>query len=287
MTIAALPALNRASATFKADADDYFETLLPTFTASVAAGMREQLSAPKTIYVSASGTNAPDRGDVVNPLLTMQYAVDLACTYDLGLFGIIIQVAAGTWTQGVALKKYVTGGGVITIRGDTTTPANVLMSTTSASCFSADGMMEYRIEGFKLQTTTAGYGVLVNSLAKINLGNMAYGACANDHIYALNGGLVGVTTSYAITASAPAHMAASSGAFISAAGITVTLTGTPAFATAYAKAEKGSVISLEANAYSGSATGVRYSVTTNAVISSGVTLPGGTAGTTATGGQYV
>ncbi|MFA5901180.1 MAG: hypothetical protein WC829_18930 [Hyphomicrobium sp.] len=286
MTIPVLPALLRSSLTFRSDVDNYLENLLPTWAAAIAAGMREKLTAAMTIYVSVGGFDSVNSGGISTPYATMQAAIDRACSYDLGLYDLTIQCDAGTRTEGVTLRKYVTGGGVIIIKGDTTTPANCLMSCTSQSCFSADGQMEYRIEGFKLQTTTSGYGVLANSMAKINLGAMTYGACANDHIYALNGAVIGTIANYTITGGATSHLNASSGGIITDAGRTVTITGTPAFGTAYAKADKGSIMSLEGNTYSGSATGLKYIVNTNAVVSSGVTLPGGTAGTTATGGQY-
>ncbi|MFA5899397.1 MAG: hypothetical protein WC829_09835 [Hyphomicrobium sp.] len=282
MTITALPALNRASATFKTDADTYFETLLPAFSTAVANGMREKLSAARTIYVSTTGTDNASWGDVGNPLLTLQYAIDMACSYDLGLYDLTIQVGAGTWTQGVTLRKYVTGGGRIIIRGDTTTPANCLMSCTSVSCFEADGQMEYLIEGFKLQTTTSGFGVVASSMSKIIFGNMVFGACANDQIYIVSGSVVVFAANYSITGGAPSHWRSDIGGIMQAQSKTITLTGTPAFTT-FAKADNGAILALQSNTYSGSATGQKYLSENNAVINSGVTLPGSTAGAAVTG----
>lgn len=74
-------------------------------------------------------------------------------------------------------------------------------------------------------------------------------------------------------------------------GITVTLSGTPAFSVAFATASRAGVVQVNANTYSGSATGTRYAASTNGVIftntgGSATYLPGNGAGTTATGGQY-
>ena len=72
---------------------------------------------------------------------------------------------------------------------------------------------------------------------------------------------------------------------------TVTLTGTPAFAAAFANADLSSTVLVNGNTFSGAATGARYSATNNAVISSGgagaTYLPGNAAGSTGAGGQYV
>lgn len=67
----------------------------------------------------------------------------------------------------------------------------------------------------------------------------------------------------------------------------VTLTGTPAFGAEFALATRVALIEVAGGSFSGSATGKRYDVNLNGVIlSSGLTLPGNAAGTTATGGQY-
>ena len=71
---------------------------------------------------------------------------------------------------------------------------------------------------------------------------------------------------------------------------TITLTGTPAF-NQFAYASRVGVMQVWQSTFSGSATGSRYNVDTNSVIFTNVGvasfLPGNTAGTSSTGGQYV
>ena len=73
-------------------------------------------------------------------------------------------------------------------------------------------------------------------------------------------------------------------------GWTVSLTGTPAFFR-FANAQTLGVIEATLATFSGSATGVRYNVVNNAVISTnggGANFfPGNSAGSSGTGGQYV
>jgi hypothetical protein len=71
----------------------------------------------------------------------------------------------------------------------------------------------------------------------------------------------------------------------------VTLTGTPAFATAFAYASIAGIQAWNGTTFSGSATGPRYSVAGNSVVNTaggGANFfPGNAAGSTATGGQYI
>ena len=70
----------------------------------------------------------------------------------------------------------------------------------------------------------------------------------------------------------------------------MTLTGTPNFTSAYARADHGGVIMHAGGpAFSGAATGKRYQAGGNGVIVTSqptTYFPGDVAGTTATGGQY-
>ena len=74
------------------------------------------------------------------------------------------------------------------------------------------------------------------------------------------------------------------------ASLTVTVTGTPAFANAFCAAYVLGLAYPAFYTFSGSATGKRYEATTNGVISTGgaapTYFPGNVAGTTGSGGQY-
>ena len=92
-------------------------------------------------------------------------------------------------------------------------------------------------------------------------------------------------TAYTISGAAVIHKIANAGGYIEFnAG--VTLTGTPAFSAAYAYSIRGGLIQVGGGSFTGSATGSRYYADNNGVILlSGLTFPGDSAGTTATGGQ--
>lgn len=73
-------------------------------------------------------------------------------------------------------------------------------------------------------------------------------------------------------------------------GVSVTLTGTPSFSAAYARADSLGLFRSNGMSFSGSASGTRYTVDSNAVIytaGGGATyFPGSLLGLVLNGGQY-
>jgi hypothetical protein len=123
----------------------------------------------------------------------------------------------------------------------------------------------------------------------IHVSHMNFGVSPNYHVYVEGGGAKFYCLSdvYTISGGASAHWGSELGGMINVSSTTVTLTGTPAFATAFSKASHISVQNLGGNTYSGSATGKRYDVQHSSVVASGGTLPGSVAGTTTTQGQFL
>jgi hypothetical protein len=109
------------------------------------------------------------------------------------------------------------------------------------------------------------------------------------------GGSINIEGDYSITGGAVRHFIANTFGNINAVtnSLTITLVGTPAFSSAFAAVTTIGAVQCSAGlvTFSGSATGVRYSVTLNGVINSfsGGNVnyfPGNSVGSTATGGQY-
>ena len=113
---------------------------------------REKLLSDRTYYVRTDGSdnNSGLSNDSGGAFLTIQKAVDVITLLDLGGYAITIQVANGTYTDGVFL--YSVFGGSATLVGDVTTPSNVIISTTSADALSATNLgfaNSWTIKGFK------------------------------------------------------------------------------------------------------------------------------------------
>ena len=104
------------------------------------------------------------------------------------------------------------------------------------------------------------------------------------------GAVLTIGTNYTISGGAIAHWQSNPFGWIQCGGRTITLTGTPAFSSNFATALFG-YMNVSTCTFSGSATGVRYSATLNGIINTGgggaTYLPGNSAGSFATGGQYV
>jgi hypothetical protein len=248
--------------------------------------VRERLTAARTYYVATTGNDANDGLTALTPFLTGQKAADvIRDTLDLAGYAVTIQFADGTYTGAIVCNRTWTGQGTggVTFTGNTGTPANVIISTTSANCISAVRGARISVTGMELRTTTSGYCLDAGAAGVIGvLTAVRFGTAASGHIVSDSAGLVLLNNSYSIVGAAPFHILCFSGGHVESLSVTVTITGTPAFSTAYAEVFRGGSATLSGNTYSGSATGVRFIVASGGSImtsAAGLTaLPGDTAG---------
>lgn len=281
--------------------NDYSVTLNkldPTFynTLRLKTETRTRINSNLTVYVSTTGNDSNDGLSVGAPFLTLQKAVNvLANNYDFNGFTATIQLADGTYTSGLDTTGLLFSGPV-TLNGNSVTPTNVVISTTSSNCIAhrSNGGGSLTVQNIKLQTTTSGSCITSSGNALLNLGvGINFGACAGSHIFAWSFGRIQVLNSYTISGGASvAHVLADlQGQLFINSGITVTLTGTPAFGSYFAMSSHASLVYAVSVTWSGAATGTRYSASGNGVIETsggGATyFPGSVAGTVTTGGQYI
>lgn len=256
-----------------------------------AAVVRERLVADRTYYVRTDGndSNVGLANTSGGAFLTIQKALDVAATIDFNGYTITIQIGAGTYA-GFSTKANVGQASLtsLVIVGDEATPSNVVISS-AGSCVSVGAGTRALIKGLKL-TSSGGYGFIASAGGQLQFSAIDFGSVSADHILSQQGSFVQAIGNYAISAGASRHINGAVNGVASVAGRTVTITGTPAFSTAFAEAGEGGVVRLFSNTYSGSATGPRYSAALNGVIQTfgagASALPGDAAGSTATGGQY-
>ena len=252
-------------------------------------GVRAQLAADKTWYVNAATGNDGNDGETSGTAFaTIGKAVATVIATDLGGYHATIDVAAGTYTESLNLLPLIAG--TCTITGDTVTPSNVSWGNVGSSdIITCTGQPEqWTVEGFKF----TGNRIALEASGGHILFNDVEFATSFIHMRANFGGTIRALGNYAISASANEHMRAANNGAILMWGKTVTLTGTPAFSAAFAKAENRSFIRAnQSMVYSGAATGKRYDVIDLAGINTGgggaSYFPGDVAGTVASGGQYV
>lgn len=257
---------------------------------------REKLIAARTYYVRTDGSDS-NTGLVDSAggaFLTIQKAIDTAVALDLSTYAVTIQIRNGTYTGAVTLKSYI-GVGPISIVGDTTTPANVVISVTSANAVTANGVIgAWKMSGMKITTVTTGHCFSIANGSSLTMnGNFSIGPSASgyDHFSLATYAKVAITSNYSIVGSAYEHALCSGGAYFDNNSVTVTITGTPTFTYFYRAVRLGNVTAYGVT-YSGAITAgaTRYSITVNSILETGgatTSVPGSVAGTTATGGQAV
>ena len=252
---------------------------------------RDRLIANRTYFVRTNGSDANTglANTIGGAFLTIQKAIDVASSLDIGIYDVLIQVADGTYNQQLFLKSAV-GSGTIFITGNTASPANVTITSPTFPTISSNTFSLYDIKGFLVTCTDTAYKICIQSNnGNIRFGNIVFPALSGGGYHLESTGAaakIEASADYQITGSADIHAFASNGGFITARGRTITLTGVPTIGN-FVRAVVTGMIDFVFNTYSGTATGTQYSAALNGVIfTNGATLPGSAAGSVSTGGQF-
>lgn len=259
---------------------------------------RPRLSATRNYYVRTDGSdsNTGLANTAGAAFLTIQKAVNtVSNALDLNGYDVTIHVGSGTYTGAVTITSPQVGSGTITIQGDTVTPTNVVVSTTSADAFNVSNGAQVVIKGFKIQTTTSGWCIYAWR-GKITISDLNFGACAEGHIGAQDsGGNVYINGNYTISGGGVLHYHSFCNGVIETpvtTSIVVTLTGTPAFSSYFSGASDGGVQRFGTGfSFSGAATGARHFFHTGAQVatvgSTSLTFfPGNAAGALSDGAGF-
>lgn len=258
---------------------------------------RERLTANRTYYQRIDGNDA--NTGLVNSaggafLTKQKFADTVRDTLDLNGFVVTLQIVdSAAYTDAVIVEGFCVGQrGIssIVFQGNNATPGNVVINTTSNSCFSARRGAMFSVKDMELRTTTSGNCLSSITTGQIGVSGVRFGTAAGRHMWTWGTGswIIG-TGNYSIVGGATQHYGAYVNSTIDMEGITVTLVGTPAFSSEFAHAESAANIFCTAT-FSGTATGKKHEVLKNGIADTsggGVNFfPGSIAGTTATGGQF-
>lgn len=272
----------------KAAAKAYFDTLYASIT-----GTREKLSAARTYYVRTDGNDSNDglTNSSGGAFLTIQKAIDTAAGLDFNSQTVTIQIGDGTYTQGLIIKNLL-GGGVLVLQGNNATPSNVHLSVTSSTTIAIYGPQntEVHLKDFKATNITSGYNISAFYAGITRLYNLDFGASSSYQVRAAYGAYVQQMSPCTISGSAQSFVFAGMSGTCNMNANTLTLTGTPNFSVGFAQVLFG-VVLLYSMTFTGSATGPRYLAVKNGVIDTNTGdvnyLPGDSAGSTSSGGQYL
>ena len=271
---------------------------------AVAANLtaRERLTnSSRVYYVAASGGSNSNSGlTAILPFATIQKAWDtIRDNLDLNGFSVTIQLADGTYTAGLNAVGMPPGwidGNRISLVGNLTTPANVIISVASGdaisignSAFSSIGLT---VDGIELRAA-ASNGVAIYNGAGVRIGlKMRFGTCLLAHMYCHTGGYIdNNSTGYAVVGSAAQHILADMNAVVILHGITVVFSNSPTFSS-FVVSRGSSFVAVDGNTWTngGTVTGQRFAAQSGGIIVTGATsltyLPGDQAGEETTGGYY-
>lgn len=255
----------------------------------VVSKAREVLTDNRTYYVRSDGDNSNTglANTSGGAFLTIQRALDVASALDLGVFNITINVANGTYAGATVTGPWVGSGNVFLI-GNTGSPSSCVISGGNFGLFAKDGGRLYA-RGFKTSSPT--HGLIANTSGTIYIdGPWDFGAAAGSHCNVESNGVIVITSAYTISAGADSHWLASRRGEVRAAGLAITLTGTPAFSK-FCQATENALLSVYSSTFTGSATGARFVASSGAMIfvnGAGATyLPGNSAGNDVQGNGYV
>jgi hypothetical protein len=255
------------------------------------------LFANKNYYVATTGNDTLNDGlTALTPFATLQKAQNTALLYNLNGFNVTINVANGTYAP-VNCGR-INGSGQIVYLGNHAFPSNCLVSTSDGPCFEISGQ-GYTIDGFKGMSSGHASGVVATVVYALVGGSVAIvaldcGNCLDFHIAADQGAQISMYGPITISGVGAGHMIATNGSVIKAALIQPSLTITAGTTISnFVFCSNNAIIQVHYSSIIGFAfvSGTKYLAASNGVIdASGAGInyyPGGTAGSTQTGGQYV
>jgi hypothetical protein len=211
-------------------------------------------------------------------------------TLDLGGFDVTIQVADGIYNESVVRSAPQVGAGAVVVQGNAATPANVdIRGVSGAYVFSMRDGAALAVKDVKISHAVNG-GLQASRGAFVSYANIVVGACAQHQVRADDLGRITCTGSYTISGNGQSHWCSVGGGIIRCQSKVVTLTGTPAFSTAFVNNQICGMSIVNGNTFSGGAIGPRYAIDTNSVAYVGgaaaMYFPGDSAGAAASGAQY-
>lgn len=251
-----------------------------------------------TLYVNpAIGDDANDGTSNVagKALKTIQMAITKAYSFIAGSHKATIRLASGLYNAGFTTPTV--AGPNVEVIGDETTPANVQIVSTIllGAVLSVQGPNVMWIKGVKVSDAAGGNAanlIRANTGAIVSLANIEFGGSGGGSIDA-GSGTVYIDGSIRFAGNQGSLFSAGYGGLIQArtgaaftvvVNITVTVTATVAY---------GATMLIPGTPWTllGTVTGARYSATINGILNTNGSgssyFPGSTAGTTATGGQYL
>jgi len=203
---------------------------------------------------------------------------------------VTIKLASGTYNfpDPLEIDFAPIGASRMIIEGDVGAPDQVLLSGGNSIFVATAGITTLR--GLKIQNTSGGFPtVAVADRGTVELDTVEFGA-AGGHLSTIENGTVVLDGPCGIVGDAKYFLKLTDGGSARMRSQTISLDGTPDFASSFIICARCSVARMDALVFLGTATGRRYLVSDNAVIttnnSGAAYFPGDEAGGANGGGVY-
>lgn len=280
------------------DGANWFDALVADRTTGRVAfpntAIREQLTGNRTYFVRTDGNDANDglTNASGGAFATIQKAIDVVASIDIGPHNVTIKLADGTHTQPnvTIVRGPWVGSGVVVLEGNMTNSENVVVTRANGNLFQVVSGGRLFIRGFEANVAgPAGSLFQVTQSSVLTVGpGMRFGSVGYAHLQPSAGGYVTGRAPYEVTGGGTMHIMCSYAGLFDIGGQSITVSNTPHFTQAFCFADRLSNVLMVNNTYIGGATGKRYGVDRNAVLTiGGATLPGDVAGTIQRGGIVV
>lgn len=266
-----------------------------------AAGLRG--GNPRNLYVSLAGNDSNACLTIITACHTIQHAVNLAQTYDLGGQDLIINLAAGTYVESVRVngapigQSNISASIVILGHGSSST---IVDPSTNCGAGASPIIVGYyailKIGSVKLTTSCPGgsdLNIAFFSHVQLYDGDVNFGAAAADgNLIALTNHSNFLAGSFPITISGGAAIGfyiSTLSTAVTGVGVTNIITGNPTIGV-FVDAFVGSAFNMgSSSSWSGTIIGTRYALALNSTIDTEqqlAPLPGTIPGTVASGSFY-
>jgi len=263
-----------------------------SFPFTSLSGGREVLVANRTYYVRTDGSDGNNglSNTSGGAFATLQKAIDVATGLDFSIYAVTIQLADGTYATGGLFST--SPNGPIVINGNSTTPANVVVQ--AANPIRATCPVKLTLQNFECQASSVGIwsnapgaDITIGTGMRISGSGVAMSADVTGAI------LRKAATTLTISGNKSAWLLVGGNAQVLFIGGAVTFSGTPTWGSYGIGFNSGGAITLNGVTLSGSAIGLRYYGTTNAVLNTGgagtpsTYFPGSSDGLKESGAQQI
>lgn len=259
--------------------------------ATITWSGRELLTANRTYYVRTDGSdsNTGLANSSGGAFATIQKAINVIAALDISTFTVTIQLGnTGNYAGWAVSAPFIGGpGSSVSLIGDTSAPGSYVITS---SCTVQNNAV-FQVSGVDFTPSSGdGMAVVTNGYLAI-VGACHFGTTTGSRqLLATTKSIINIAAVLTVNGNAANWILAVENSVVSSNGIVHVFSGTPAFSAATVQAQTGASIAIVNGTPSGAATGKRYDVSLNAVLftnGGGASfIPGNSAGSTATGGQY-